>query len=107
MSAARCSPPSSRSRRRSRSCSCSAARFERLRRDARVNAFLDGAGPAAIGAILGAAILLALALQEPWQAAVLAAAAVALLVLRAGIVATLLGAGAVGVGVALAGGPLP
>ncbi len=82
-------------------------RFERMRRDARVNAFLDGAGPAAIGAILGAAIVLALALQELWQAGVLAAAAVALLVLRAGSVATLLGAGAVGVAGALAGGPLP
>ncbi len=82
-------------------------RFERMRHDARVNAFLDGAGPAAIGAILGAAITLAAGLGEPWQVAVLAAAAVALLALRLGIVATLLGAGAVGVVVALAGGPLP
>ncbi len=33
-----------------------ASRFDRLRADPRVRAFLDGAGPAAVGAILGAAI---------------------------------------------------
>ena len=82
-------------------------RFEALRRNAGVNAFLDGAGPAAIGAILGAAVVLGLALQEPWQVAVLASAAVALLVLRRGIVVTLLAAGAAGVVAALAGAPLP
>ena len=82
-------------------------RFEALRRHAGVNAFLDGAGPAAIGAILGAAVVLALALREPWQVALLATAAVALLVLRRGIVVTLLAAGAAGVVAALSGAPLP
>jgi chromate transporter len=82
-------------------------RFERLRNDQRARAFLDGAGPAAIGAILGAAILLAGALQEAWQFAILAAAAIALLVLKRGIVQTLLAAGALGVVAALAGAPLP
>jgi chromate transporter len=82
-------------------------RFDALRRNAGVNAFLDGAGPAAIGAIFGAAIVLGLALREPWQVAVLMAAAVALLVLRRGIVLTLLVAGATGVVAALAGAPLP
>jgi chromate transporter len=81
--------------------------FERLRGDARAGAFLDGAGPAAIGAILGSAIPLASALSETWQFIVLAAAAVALLILRRGIVLTLVASGAVGVVVALAGGPLP
>lgn len=84
-----------------------AHRFDRLRADERVRAFLDGAGPAAIGAILGSAILLAAALKQPWQYAVLACAAVLLLPLRRGVVPTLLGAGAVGVVIALAGGPLP
>ena len=42
--------------------------------NARARAFLDGAGPAAIGAILGAAILLAEALQQAWQFAILAGA---------------------------------
>lgn len=84
-----------------------AERFDRLRSDLRARAFLDGAGPAAIGAILGSAIPLALALEEPWQLAVLGLAAVALLPARRGVVVTLLGAAAAGVAIALAGGPLP
>jgi chromate transporter len=82
-------------------------RFEQLRQNERALAFLDGAGPAAIGAIFGAAVTLAAALEQGWQFGVLAAAVVALLVLRAGVVVTLLGAGAIGVAVALVGGPLP
>jgi chromate transporter len=84
-----------------------AERFDRLRSDSRARAFLDGAGPAAIGAILGSAIPLALALEEGWQIAVLAPAAVALLAARRGVVTTLLAAALAGVAVALAGGPLP
>ncbi|MGZ6671229.1 MAG: chromate efflux transporter [Solirubrobacteraceae bacterium] len=82
-------------------------RFDRVRADRRARAFLNGAGPAAIGAILGSAIPLARALAEPWQYAVLAGAALLLLALRRGVVPTLLCAAAVGVVVALAGGPLP
>jgi chromate transporter len=82
-------------------------RFDRVRTDDRARAFLDGAGPAAIGAILGAAIPLARALHESWQFGVLAAAAVVLLALRRGVVVTLLLAGAAGVAAALAGAPLP
>jgi chromate transporter len=82
-------------------------RFEHLRTNEHARAFLDGAGPAAIGAILGAAIVLAGALQEAWQFALLAAAAVALLILKRGIVVTLLAAAAIGVIAALAGAPLP
>ncbi len=82
-------------------------RFEQLRNNQNAQAFLDGAGPAAIGAILGAAIVLAEILQETWQFAILAAAALALLIFKRGIVATLLGAGAIGVVAALAGAPLP
>jgi chromate transporter len=84
-----------------------AARFDALRGNADVRAFLDGAGPAAIGAILGSSVALAGALSAAWQWAVLAAAAVLLLALRRGVVFTLLLAGAAGVVVALAGGPLP
>jgi chromate transporter len=84
-----------------------AERFDRLRSDPRARAFLDGAGPAAIGAILGSSIPLALALEEPWQLAVLAVAALALLVARRGVVTTLLAAGLAGAAIALAGGPLP
>jgi chromate transporter len=81
--------------------------FDRLRRDRFARAFLDGAGPAAVGAILGSAIPLADALMETWQYVVLGGAAVLLLVLRRGVVLTLLCAGAAGVVVALADGPLP
>ena len=82
-------------------------RFERLRGNAGATAFLAGAGPAAIGAILGSAIPLAGALQEWWQYLVLAAAAFALLLARRGVVAVLLWAGLLGAIVALAGGPVP
>ncbi|HST49888.1 chromate efflux transporter [Jatrophihabitans sp.] len=84
-----------------------AAHFDRLRGNLVVRAFLGGAGPAAIGAILGSAIPLAGALSEGWQFAVLAGAALLLLALRRGVVLTLLAAAAVGVVVAVAGGPLP
>ncbi|QMU78341.1 chromate efflux transporter [Streptacidiphilus sp. PB12-B1b] len=83
-----------------------APRFDRLRADARVQAFLTGAGPAVIGAITGSAVPLALALQHPWQDGVLAAAAVWLLAARRGVVGTLLGAAALGVGAALIGWPV-
>jgi chromate transporter len=82
-------------------------RFEQLRRNRGARAFLDGAGPAAIGAILGAAILLAGALKEWWQFVILGAALIALLVVRRGVVEALLGAGVIGVVAALAGASLP
>jgi chromate transporter len=82
-------------------------RFERLRSNEKARGFLDGAGPAAIGAILGSAVPLAGALDEAWQFAVLAASAVALLAVRTGVVVTLVGAGAIGAVLALAGAPLP
>jgi chromate transporter len=81
--------------------------FGSLRGSKRAQSFLDGAGPAAIGAILGSAIPLTAALGQPWQYAVLAGAIVLLLVLRRGVVVTLLSAAAVGLAVSLAGGPLP
>jgi chromate transporter len=84
-----------------------ARHFERLLANARVRAFLDGAGPAAVGAILGSAVPLATGLSEPWQGAVLAAAAVLLLGARRGVLATLLLAALAGVVIGLAGGPVP
>jgi chromate transporter len=82
-------------------------RFDRIRDADAARTFLAGAGPAAIGAIFGAAVPLARALSEHWQVGVLAAAAVMLFWLRRGVVPTLLAAGAAGVVVALTGGPLP
>jgi chromate transporter len=82
-------------------------RFELVRGSARAQAFLAGAGPAAIGAILGSAIPLASALSETWQFVVLGAAAVALFIARRGIVSTLVAAAIVGAIVGVTGGPLP
>jgi chromate transporter len=84
-----------------------ARHFDRIRGNLRARSFFDGAGPAAIGAIFGSAIPLAVAIAEPWQYAVLAGAAVLLILLRRGVVLTLMFAGSVGVVVALAGAPLP
>jgi chromate transporter len=71
--------------------------FQRLRQSLRVQAFLTGAGPAAIGAIAGAALPLGLALAHAWQLGVLGAAAVWLFGLRRGVVTALLGAALLGV----------
>jgi chromate transporter len=79
-------------------------RFDRIRRSAVAQAFLGGAGPAAIGAIAGAAVTLGLGLTQLWQVAVLAAAACWLLLLRRGVVSAILAAAGIGIIVALAGG---
>jgi chromate transporter len=81
--------------------------FSRIRTSEWAQSFLDGAGPAAIGAILGSAVALARVLSEPWQYAVLAGAAVLLLALRRGVVMTLLLGAAAGILVALLGGHVP
>lgn len=84
-----------------------AHRFDQLRANPRVRAFLDGAAPAAVGAILGSTVPLVSALDQPWQHAVLAAAAILTLALRRGPVLTLLAAAAAGVVIAAAGGSIP
>ena len=82
-------------------------RFEQIRANATARAFLDGAGPAAIGAILGVSIPLAAALDQPWQLGVLVAALLALFVLRRGVVTTLLACAAAGVAIVALGAQLP
>ncbi len=84
-----------------------APHFDRLRHDLRIQAFLVGAGAAAIGAIAGASIPLARSLGQSWQIALLAGAAVWLLGLRRGVVSALLIAGAIGAVAVAAGAPLP
>jgi chromate transporter len=69
--------------------------FDRLRGRPGPRAFLDGAGPAAAGAIVGAAILLGAALGPAWQWGVLAAAALAL-AFKAPPILVLLGGAAAG-----------
>jgi chromate transporter len=83
-----------------------APRFGALRASPAARAFLDGAGPAAIGAILGAAVVLLDGIREPWQWGVLAAAALALLVRRPPF-AVLLGGLALGLAIWALGGPVP
>ena len=64
--------------------------------------FLGGAGPAAIGAIAGASIPLALGIAHVWQVAILAGSLVVIVGLRRSVVLTLVGAGLIGaVGAAL------
>jgi len=84
-----------------------AAYFDQLRANGDVRAFLRGAGPAAIGAILGTAIPLTRALSEPWQYRLLIGSAALLFLLRRGVVSTLLLAGLVGAAIVLAGGAVP
>ena len=83
-----------------------ARHFDRLRANTTVAAFLTGAGPAAIGAIGGSAVVLALALSHLWQVGVLALAMVWLVALRRGVVTTLLGAALLGVAAAALGWPV-
>lgn len=71
--------------------------FDQFRRSRAAQAFLAGAGPAAIGAIGGAAITLGLTLTHVWQVPVLVLAAGWLVLLRRGVVAAILGAAAIGV----------
>ena len=80
--------------------------FDRLRASAAVQAFLTGAGPAAIGAIAGAAIPLALALAHLWQLGVLALAVAWLLGLRRGVVGAIVGGAALGMLAFAAGAPV-
>jgi chromate transporter len=81
-------------------------RFERLRGWDAARAFLDGAGPAAVGAILGAGVLLLGAVEEVWQYVVLAGAALLLILRRPPLWALAGGAGA-GLLAAAVGLPVP
>ena len=83
-----------------------ARHFAGLRTNRLAQTFLSGAGPAAIGAIAGASIPLALALAHVWQVFVLAGAAAAIIGLRQSVVLTLVCAGAVGAVGAVLGLPI-
>ena len=82
------------------------AHFDRLRGNEWAQAFLSGAGPAAIGAIACSAIPLAAALDHIWQAALLAAVFAWVVLLRRNVVIGLVGAGFVGAVGAVAGLPV-
>ena len=79
-----------------------ARHFGALRTNRAAQSFLGGAGPAAIGAIAGASIPLALAISQVWQVAILGGSLLLIVGLRRSVVLTLVGAGVVGaVGAAL------
>ena len=80
-----------------------AGRFDRIKRNPNVQGFLGGAGPAAIGAIVGVAALLASELRHGWQVGLLVLALAALLIARRGVVPVLIAAGLVGGMLGLAG----
>jgi chromate transporter len=73
-----------------------ATHFNNLRQRPPARAFLEGAGPAATGAIAASAIVLAKGCTFAWQWALLAAGAVVVVVLRRSPVIGLLGAAGVG-----------
>ncbi len=81
--------------------------FELVRQSAGAQAFLLGSGPAALGAILGSAIPLAMGLHEPWQWAVLAAAIPALLSRKAPLLAVIAAAAAAGLAAHALGATIP
>jgi chromate transporter len=83
-----------------------APHLDRIRAHASVQAFLTGAGSAAIGAIAGSAVPLGLALAQPWQVGVLAAAFVWFVLLRHNVVVGLVAAGVIGVAASFAGLPV-
>ncbi|MDA8026753.1 MAG: chromate efflux transporter [Actinomycetota bacterium] len=72
-----------------------ARHFTRVRQNIAIRHFLDGAGPAAIGAILGASVPLTLAITHLWQFVLLFLAALLLVRFRISVVIVILGAGCV------------
>jgi chromate transporter len=84
-----------------------ASHFDRLRANRSIQAFLTGAGAAVVGAIIGSAVPLGLALSELWQLGILCGGLLWLLLFRRGVVSAILIAAALGIGVALFGATLP
>ena len=64
--------------------------FDKIRMNVSVRSFLDGAGPSAIGAILGVAVPLLLSLSQNWQYVFAALSGVIVFVLRRSTFQTLL-----------------
>jgi chromate transporter len=81
--------------------------FNRIRTNRTIQGFLTGAGATVIGAILGSAVPLGLAIAQLWQVGVLALAIIWLVALRRGVVLAIVGAAALGVVAAVLGAPVP
>jgi len=74
-----------------------AKHFENLLKNSRVRAFIDGAGPVAIGLIIGSAFLLGRQFSQTWQYGLLAVALGAVFAFKRGTVAVIASAAIVGV----------
>ena len=83
-----------------------ASHFDRLRANRGIQAFLTGAGAAVIGAIIGSAVPLGLALSQLWQVGILCGGFLWLLAFRRGVVSAIVIAAVIGVTFALLGAPL-
>lgn len=84
-----------------------AKHFEKIRTNIAVRSFLDGSGPAAIGAIVGVAVPLLLSLSEAWQFALTVLSFGVVFIVKRSTFQTLLAMAVIGViGVQL-GLPLP
>lgn len=84
-----------------------AKHFEKIRMNVSVRSFLDGAGPAAIGAILGVAVPLVLSLSEWWQFSLTVVSLGVVFVAKRSTLQTLLAMAVLGVVAVQAGLPLP
>ena len=73
-----------------------ARHFERMRKNTSVRSFLDGAGPSAIGAILGVSVPLLMSISQSWQWIIAASAVGIVFALRRSPFQVLLLAGAAG-----------
>ena len=71
--------------------------FERIRTNHSATSFLNGAGPAAIGAIIGSAVPLSQGMTEGWQYLIFGTSLVTLVFLRRSIIFTLALASSLGV----------
>lgn len=86
---------------------CGAKHFEKIRTNIAVRSFLDGSGPAAIGAIVGVAVPLFLSLSEAWQFALTVLSFGVVFVAKRGTFQTLVAMAVIGVVGVQAGLPLP
>jgi chromate transporter len=84
-----------------------AKHFDKIRMNVAVRSFLDGSGPAAIGAIVGVGVPLLLSLSEGWQFALTVLSVGVVFLAKRSTVQTLLAMAVIGVVVVQAGLPLP
>lgn len=84
-----------------------AKHFDKIRMNVAVRSFLDGSGPAAIGAIVGVAAPLLLSLSEGWQFVLTVLSFAVVFLAKRSALQTLLAMAVIGVALVQAGLPLP